>query len=101
MNCDYNTVAMDAVTGSAIRIAEYLINAQNLDKSLSISHMKLQKLLYYCQAYHLAMEEEELFSEEILALPYGPFEQTVYNQYYDYGQAVIPPMRDTKVLLAG
>ena len=91
MEWEYNTATMGVVTVSSIKIAEHLINAQNLDDSLSISHLKLQKLLYYCQACHLAMEEEELFSEEILALPYGPFEQTVYDKYHTHGQAIIPP----------
>ena len=92
---------MGTVTVNSIKIAEYLISVQNLDDSFSISHLKLQKLLYYCQAYHLAMEEEELFSEEILALPYGPSEQTVYDKYHPHGRAIIPPDNEYDGMIDG
>ncbi|SFZ90344.1 Uncharacterized phage-associated protein [Flaviramulus basaltis] len=44
-----------------------------------MSHLKLQKLLYYCQAYHLAHFEEPLFEEDFEAWVHGPVCRSVYN----------------------
>lgn len=44
-----------------------------------MSHLKLQKLLYYCQAYHLAYFEEPLFEEDFEAWVHGPVCRDVYN----------------------
>ena len=37
-----------------------------------VSNLKLQKLLYYVQGFHLAVFGEPLFEEEIEAWMYGP-----------------------------
>lgn len=47
---------------NAIDVADYI-----LSNGGSTSAMKLQKRVYYSQAWHLAWEEEPLFSEEIQA----------------------------------
>jgi uncharacterized phage-associated protein len=44
-----------------------------------MSHLKLQKLLYYCQAYHLANFDSELFEEEFEAWVHGPVCRNVYD----------------------
>lgn len=44
-----------------------------------MSHLKLQKLLYYCQAYHLAYFEKPLFEEDFEAWVHGPVCRSVYN----------------------
>ena len=44
-----------------------------------MSHLKLQKLLYYCQAYHLANFKTELFEEDFEAWVHGPVCRPVYN----------------------
>lgn len=45
-----------------------------------MSHLKVQKLLYYCEAYHLAYFEESLVPEEFEAWVHGPVCREVYNQ---------------------
>lgn len=45
-----------------------------------MSHLKLQKLLYYCEAYHLAYFDESLMHEEFEAWLHGPVCREVYNQ---------------------
>lgn len=43
--------------------------------------MKLQKLLYYCQGWHLAWDEVPLFDNEIEAWANGPVIRDVYNMH--------------------
>lgn len=55
-------------------VADYIL--QKLD---AMSAMKLQKLVYYTQAWSLAWDEEELFSEEIEAWANGPVVRELYE----------------------
>lgn len=43
-----------------------------------MSHLKLQKLLYYCEAYHLAYFETSLIDDEFEAWLHGPVCTKVY-----------------------
>ena len=45
-----------------------------------MSHLKLQKLLYYCDAYCLAFFGEELISDAFEAWVHGPVCRRVYNE---------------------
>lgn len=56
----------------------------------SISNLKLQKLLYYAQGCYLAIMNEPLFSENILAWAHGPVVDEVYQIYKKYGSSGIP-----------
>jgi uncharacterized phage-associated protein len=48
-------------------IAQYLIHLANLEEDDPITNLKLQKLLYYVQGFHLALFDSPLFSENIVA----------------------------------
>ena len=50
-----------------------------------ISNMKLQKLLYYQQGFHLAYFGTPLFDEEIEAWMYGPAVPGVYEHFKGNG----------------
>lgn len=69
----------------AIDIADWFVNRANLEKEENfgegISNMKLQKILYFAQAAHLAVEHKPLFNEEIYAWQYGPVVDEVYHSY--------------------
>lgn len=60
----------------AVDVAAYILN-----KLGKITAMKLQKLLYYCQAWSLVWDEEPLFSEEIEAWANGPVVRNVFNMH--------------------
>ena len=62
------------MTVRAIDVADYI-----LQKHGAMSAMKLQKLVYYSQAWHLVWEDEELFSEEIQAWANGPVVPVLYK----------------------
>jgi len=70
---------------SAFDVARYII------KSLPTDNLKLQKLLYYCQAVHLVLyDKNPLFHEEIEAWDYGPVVPAVYKEYRNHGFETIP-----------
>jgi uncharacterized phage-associated protein len=46
-----------------------------------LSNLKLQKLLYYSQAWHLALEDSPLFSDALEAWVHGPVVPRVFGEY--------------------
>lgn len=56
-----------------------------------MSNMKLQKMLYYEQGYHLAVFSTPLFNENIEAWMYGPVVPCVYEHFKQYGSGGIAP----------
>jgi uncharacterized phage-associated protein len=69
-------------------IASCLINLSH-DKLSPVSNLKLQKLVYYAQAWHLALFKEPLFGEEIEAWVHGPVVPVIFRRYRDYKWAPI------------
>jgi len=65
-------------------IARYFISKANQDKK-SITNKKLQKLLYYAQAWNIVFNKEKLFEEDIEAWVHGPAVRDVYVKYKKYG----------------
>lgn len=51
-----------------------------------MTNMKLQKMLYYQQGFHLAYFGTSLFEDEIEAWMYGPVVPKVYNSYKQFGK---------------
>ena len=59
-------------------------NSEKLDDKVSegISNLKLQKMLYFAQAAHLALySKKSLFEDDILAWKLGPVVEDVYHQF--------------------
>jgi len=57
------------------------VAAAILARTGPMTAMKLQKLVYYAQAWHLVWEERPLFSDRIEAWANGPVVRTLYNQH--------------------
>lgn len=55
--------------------------AAALKQTRAIDTWKLQKLLYYCQAWHLVWEDEPLFRARIEAWANGPVVPAVYRKH--------------------
>jgi uncharacterized phage-associated protein len=51
-----------------------------LEKHGQITHMKLQKLVYYCQAWSLVWDESPLFTEKIEAWANGPVVPALFKK---------------------
>ena len=56
----------------------------------AISNLKLQKILYFIQAYFLVSVRKPCFSDVIEAWEYGPVVPGVYKEYKVYGSLNIP-----------
>ncbi len=65
----------------------------------NISNLKLQKLVYYAQGFHLALFGKELFSEDIIAWEHGPVVEKLYYKYNQYGSAPIPEPDSANIAL--
>lgn len=87
---------------SALQIANLLVRkAKEVGESGELmTNMKLQKLLYYEQGFHLACFGTPLFDEDIEAWQYGPVVPVVYEHYKHYGSGGIEPTEDLKVELS-
>lgn len=69
---------------SCFDIANYFIWLANETGSF-ISNLKLQKLVYYAQAWHLAIHGDSLFSEDFEAWIHGPVIPSLYQKYKSFG----------------
>lgn len=49
----------------------------------SLSHLKLQKILFYIQSWHLAFDKQPLFDGKFQAWIHGPVNRTIYNRFKD------------------
>lgn len=59
-----------------------------------MTNLKLQKLLYYQQGYHLAFFGTPLFDDDIEAWMYGPVVPSVYKVYSQYVASTLPEVDD-------
>lgn len=51
----------------------------------NITNLKLQKLLYFCEAYYMNLTgKSQLFDDNFNALTYGPVALNVYNRYKSF-----------------
>lgn len=66
-----------------------IIADTNHDDGEGITHMRLQKLLYYVQGFHIALFNEPLFENRIEAWQHGPVVREVWNRYCDQGRNVL------------
>ena len=79
-------------TTSVVDVANYFIYLDCNDihsKRFRVTPLKLQKLLYYSQAFTLSATKEVLFHEEILAWDYGPVVKKIYYLYKNFGSSPI------------
>ena len=75
---------------AASTVAKYFLSRSDEEAGDTMSNLKLQKLLYYAQGFHLAMFDEPLFIEPIEAWRHGPVVRQVYAEYAWYGSGSIP-----------
>ena len=78
----------------ATDIANWILYRNQLDLDFKeeaepITNLKLQKLLYYMQGIHLAVNDEPLFEDEITAWKHGPVVECVYYKFSKFRAAPI------------
>lgn len=86
---------------SALDIATWFIYKTNAEKKENqaindtyevyegLTHLKLQKLLYYAQGINLSMNGCTLFDEQIEAWGHGPVIKAVFEKFSDKGRSEI------------
>ncbi|MEM6598403.1 MAG: type II toxin-antitoxin system antitoxin SocA domain-containing protein [Cyanobacteria bacterium P01_D01_bin.36] len=74
----------------AVDVAHYFLCQLDSDAGDLISNLKLQKLLYYAQGFHLAVCDEPLFEEPIEAWTHGPVVSEAYHEFKEFSSSAIP-----------
>lgn len=64
----------------------YETDSENYEVYEDLTHLKLQKLLYFAQGIYLAINEKPLFKEKIYAWQHGPVVPEVYGEYKKFGR---------------
>lgn len=70
------------------RVANSFLELAN-GEGLSITHMKLQKLVYIVHGWHLAIYGSPLIRDEVRAWPYGPVIPVLYDEFKAFGDKPI------------
>ncbi len=71
-------------------VADFFLAQVDEEAGDNITNLKLQKLVYYAQGFHLAMHGGPLFPEEIVAWAHGPVVPELYRGYKAFGAGAIP-----------
>ena len=70
--------------------AAYFLALVEEDEGELMSHLKLQKLCYYAQGFHLAITGHPLFDDRIEAWTHGPVVPALWRRYQQYEDGPIP-----------
>lgn len=81
-------MASKAGKTKSLVIAEYFIKKSEQEKR-SITNKKLQKLLYYAQAWSLVFNRKKIFDEPIEAWVHGPALPGIYSEFKIFGSGNI------------
>lgn len=68
---------------SAHKVADHIIRMCH-DSGDLITNLKLQKLLYYAQAWRLALRDRPLFDDKLEAWVHGPAVPSVYGRFKNF-----------------
>lgn len=89
LDSDFENLNLDVFV-----VAEYLIRFFE-SKEDCLTHLKLQKLLYYAQGIGLGRFNKKLFNNAFFAWDHGPVVQEIYNKYKNFGSA--PLNKETSI----
>jgi uncharacterized phage-associated protein len=67
----------------------YAFVKKGIDEGKFVTQMKLQKLVYFAQGYHLAKYHTPLIKENFQAWKYGPVIPEIYQDFKFYGSRPI------------
>jgi uncharacterized phage-associated protein len=87
------TASQIPIMNSAAAVTNWFIEKNQTDQIL-LTHLKIQKLLYYAQGWHLGFFGVPLFEDNIHAWTYGPVVETVYHalKYRGKLETIIEPI---------
>src|SRR5690349_21009730 len=67
----------------------YAFVKKGIDEGKFVTQMKLQKLVYFAQGYHLAKYNTPLIKENFQAWKFGPVVPEIYQDFKLYGSKLI------------
>lgn len=82
---------------SANDVADFFLNFVHEHGDV-LTNLKLQKLVYYAQAWHLALKNKPLFNDEIQAWAHGPVVPSLYQRFKKHRWDAIPTQPRIPVL---
>jgi uncharacterized phage-associated protein len=84
---------MSSLGYDAIDIAKWFVNATDRESGDDITHLKVQKLLYYAQGWALAYFDLPFFAEKMEAWAHGPVAPSVWEKLKEFGYSSIPEQK--------
>lgn len=70
--------------------ANFFLSRSAIGTEFEITPKKLQKLVYYAQAWYLATHDHPLFEEDFQAWVHGPVHPGLYHQYSEFRHNPLP-----------
>ena len=70
--------------------AHYIVLLSYGEKQYSLTHLKLQKLLYFAQGWSCVWDGELLFEDGFEPWQYGPVNRKVFEAFRKYSRKEIP-----------
>jgi len=68
---------------ASFTLADYLI-CESRERGENLTPLKLQKLMYYADAWHMALYNSEITNEHFQAWVHGPVASSQYFRFKDY-----------------
>ncbi len=82
---------------AAKTVARWFVNHADRASGEAITQLKLQKLVYYADAWFLANFDKPLIKEDFEAWAHGPVVPALYAKYRSHGWNALPPETGVKV----
>lgn len=71
-------------TVDVFNVADFFLSKVDVEAGSSITPLKLQKLIYYAQGWHMAFFDKPLFDSDLQAWIHGPVSPEIYYRYQNY-----------------
>lgn len=88
------------MNADARAVANFLLDYAE-EKQRPISHFSIQKIVYFCHGWHLAMRGEPLIGELAQAWDHGPVFRSVYRSFKQHGRNPITTRAKTMNYVTG
>ena len=81
----------DGTKVPAKHVARWFLNHADREAGEALTQLKLQKLVYYADAWYLANFDKPMISEKFEAWAHGPAIRSLYAKYREAGWDSLPP----------
>ncbi len=89
-------ISSDQKEITSLDVANHFLCLADEEAGDLISNLKVQKLVYYAQGFHLAVFGTPLFEDPIKAWTHGPVVEELYHLFKQYGPGPIPRPKEVQ-----